>query len=281
MTSKEIQRDHSDNAIRDAIQDNILTFIEQDFSYIPEPYSSQFIRGEDMVRWFTGIPHPMFNNVFAFQFNEQGLEDRIGATIEYFRSRKVPHMWYIGPNSTPSNIEEALVNQGLKKSEWDSPAMAVDLRQLDDSKLQELSDRSGAKVSKVETGADLERYMDVFNNTFMMGDEAARALHSVHKVLLKDIDKCHIFLAEIDGEPAGVSMSILRAGVAGVYNVGTLEKYRGKGIGSLVSLAAVLECRNKGYEIGMLLSSELGFNVYSRIGFKEYFKYRIYIDIIQ
>ncbi len=76
-------------------------------------------------------------------------------------------------------------------------------------------------------------------------------------------------------------MSILRAGVAGLYNVGTLEKYRGKGIGSLVSLAAVLECRNKGYEIGMLASSELGSNVYPRIGFKEYFRYRTYVDMLQ
>jgi ribosomal protein S18 acetylase RimI-like enzyme len=279
MTSEEILRDHSESAVRDAIEENQLIFLGSFPGGMPRPYVWEMYRGEDMMRSYTGIPRPMFNGVYALRLDEKNLEKEVSETVEFFRSRGVPHMWWVGPSST-AGIEELLAGHGLMKLEWDNAAMAIDLRQLNESKLRELSERSGADVKRINTEEDLDKWSKVFGAAFQNDELTYEVFHSVFKSLLER-EACSFFLAEIDGEPVGGSSSALKAGVVGIYNVGTLEEHRGKGIGQLVSLVALHEAKNQGYEIGVLSSSELGFNVYQKLGFKEYFRYRLYVDIAQ
>ncbi len=279
MASREILRDHSENAIRVAIEENQLTFMVDFTTGVPEPYVSELYRGADMMRCYTGIPRPIFNGVYALRFDEQDLEKKVRETVEFFRSNSVPHMWWVGPSST-AGIDKLLFGHGLMKLDWDTAAMAIDLHQLEESRLQELSERSGAEVKRVSTEEDIDKWASVVGGAFENDELTYEIFHSIHRTLLEK-EACSFFLAEIDGEPVGSSSSALRAGVVGIYNVGTLEEHRGKGIGQLVSLTALLEGRNHGYEIGILSSTEPGYNVYQKLGFKEYFRYRLYVDIPQ
>jgi predicted GNAT family acetyltransferase len=61
--------------------------------------------------------------------------------------------------------------------------------------------------------------------------------------------------------------------------VATLPEARGKGIGAVLTLGPLLDAREMGYRIGILQSSEMGFNVYKKLGFRhlcqiEYFHKR-------
>jgi ribosomal protein S18 acetylase RimI-like enzyme len=53
-----------------------------------------------------------------------------------------------------------------------------------------------------------------------------------------------------------------------MYCVATLPEARGKGIGAAVTLKPLQEARAAGYRVGVLQSSELGFNVYKKLGFR-------------
>jgi GNAT superfamily N-acetyltransferase len=77
------------------------------------------------------------------------------------------------------------------------------------------------------------------------------------------------YLAWVGDQPVATSTVFYGAGVAGIYNVATLKTWRGKGLGAAVTLQPLLDARAKGVRAGILQSSELGYQVYQRLGFKE------------
>ncbi len=59
------------------------------------------------------------------------------------------------------------------------------------------------------------------------------------------------------------------AGVAVLYNVGTLPEFRGRGLGKLVSVAAMEAGRADGYRLGVLQATSMGEPLYRAIGFEK------------
>ena len=77
------------------------------------------------------------------------------------------------------------------------------------------------------------------------------------------------FLARVDGEPAATCSLFLGAGVAGIYDVSTLPELRKRGLGRLITRAAMREARARGYRMAILHSSTLGAGIYRALGFRD------------
>jgi ribosomal protein S18 acetylase RimI-like enzyme len=76
------------------------------------------------------------------------------------------------------------------------------------------------------------------------------------------------YLGFLDDKAVCTSTVFYGAGVAGIYDVATLPEARGRGLGTALTLAPLLDARQAGYRIGVLQSSEMGFGVYKRMGFR-------------
>jgi len=84
------------------------------------------------------------------------------------------------------------------------------------------------------------------------------------------------YLGYLHGEPVSSSLMYLGAGVAGIYCVATLPEARRKGIGTEMTLHPLKMAYDMGYKVGVLGTSDIGYGVYNRIGFKEYWKMSVY-----
>jgi predicted GNAT family acetyltransferase len=82
----------------------------------------------------------------------------------------------------------------------------------------------------------------------------------------------------LDRKPVASSTVYLGSDrVAGIWNVATTVESRGKGIGTAVTWKPLQEVVKEGYTHAVLRSSQMGYNVYKRLGFEEVFKDRLYI----
>lgn len=91
---------------------------------------------------------------------------------------------------------------------------------------------------------------------------------------LIDTDDFVAFNACVDREVAATAALIVSDGVAGVYNVATPEPWRRRGLGEAATRAAVAEGRERGCSIATLQSSDMGYPIYERMGFRTIVNWR-------
>lgn len=84
------------------------------------------------------------------------------------------------------------------------------------------------------------------------------------------------FLATVDGAPAASALTIVRGPLTGLYWVGTIGGMRRRGLGELVTRAALRAGFDRGATIAALWSSPPGYQMYRRLGFVETGRYRRY-----
>ncbi len=221
----------------------------------------------DVVWTFSTLPG-RGGAVAGARFTEETADGRIAEILAYYRRHLEPTLWWTGPVSTPTDLDDRLRAVGLQHQSH-MPGMAADLQAI----RTEFRRPAGLSIAPVEDfsifrkrehpffgPANTERRRNLVEGvSWMVRQEPRRAWH---------------FVASLDGVPVGCATVFLGGGVAGLYHVGTVQKARGKGIGKAVTLAALEHARDLGVRNAILHSSKDGEVIYRQIGFEEVCKVR-------
>ena len=228
---------------------------------------------DEFFRYSTGIPFFLFNAVIESHIPSEVVIQKIKENITFFEKRQVPFLWVIGPSSSPKNMGELLIKNGFALDK--QPGMAYNLKILD-AEREALNKVEIIKVENVET---LKAWNDVVLTGFALPKDLLSDFFykAFSFKLLNDTPSASGFLAYYEGNPVASSLVCYEAGVAGIYNVTTLEGARGKGIGTAITLAPLIEAKKLGYEIAILQSSEMALSMYKQMGFKEYCQIEWYV----
>jgi GNAT superfamily N-acetyltransferase len=79
----------------------------------------------------------------------------------------------------------------------------------------------------------------------------------------------HILLARLNDENVGTAMAFDRDGDCGIYNVGTLEHARRRGVGTGLTALQVHNARTRGCRTASLQSTKIAERVYAAVGFRD------------
>ncbi|HMT20566.1 MAG TPA: hypothetical protein PKE20_04860 [Promineifilum sp.] len=259
---KVILQELSTPALVNAIEANLFDFFIQ-FSHWPRAE----LHDDPDLLWLTSdIVHPLFNSCLRQRFSSDDVDATIETTIARYRAINMPTLWYIGPTTTPADLGARLTQHGFI-GQGEAAGMAADLNDLN----EDIPIPPGFTIEKVIDTAKLRTWSRPVAVAFEMPDfviDALIELYDPHGVGAgMPLDN---YVGWLDGEPVASSSVYYGAGVAGIYNVATVPEARRKGIGALMTLTPLLEARSAGYRAGILHSSEMGANVYRRLGFQEY-----------
>jgi GNAT superfamily N-acetyltransferase len=212
-------------------------------------------------QWHTAIPHPWFNGILVSRPPAENAAQAIGETLAYFRSREVSSFtWWLAPHLEPSAWAEHLLPLGFQY-DHQTPGMAIDLADLPPKSPHPLV------IRRVEDRQTLSEWVDTFLLGFEMPASMAPAILALFEGLGINLPIRH-YLGYLEDEPLAVSSLFLGEGVAGVYDVATRAAARGQGIGSRMTLAPLYAARQMGYQTGILQSSQMGYPIYQRLGFR-------------
>jgi ribosomal protein S18 acetylase RimI-like enzyme len=260
-----ILRDLSAQSLAEASEANQVAF----FRHFKLLSSVDIYDGPDMLWFITGISHRLMNGIAGARLAPGEMDAAIAETVTRFKSSGAPFIWWTGPFSQPDDLGAHLAAHGLTLAA-EMPGMAVELDALDQS-------FTGPSDLKIERVRDMKLLRVWADDLAWMPAPGREALVELTVALgLDDNSPLRHYVGFVNGRIVSHATLLLGAGVAGIYNVGTMREARRQGIGAAMTLTPLLEAREMGYRAGVLQSSEMGYNVYRRLGFREYCKIGLY-----
>jgi ribosomal protein S18 acetylase RimI-like enzyme len=214
-------------------------------------------------------PHPAISNA-AFRVDD-GLDP--GELLErarvFFAARNRGFaVWARAGAAEDRDLIKTAVEAGLQ-AVFEMPEMVLDRR------AEAHPPPAGVELRRVASPEDADEYWKVAAAAYAsIGfPPEVFAFYENHDGL--STDNAAAFLAHLDDKPAGIAMTIVSHGVAGIYWVGCTEAARGQGLGWAVTATAVNAGFDMGAEIASLQASPMGENLYRRMGFETIFDYRL------
>ena len=188
----------------------------------------------------------------------------LASAVAYFEGLHLPFMLQVPEGSA---VNDAVPPTGLI---WTGRVPFMVLDPIDEATWRKAP--PGLEISPAvaaDTG-DLERLL---NETFGMPLDSVRTFALGRFIGHEDVQ---MFVGRIDGMIVTTATSVLSGETAGVFQVGTLEQHRGKGLGNVMTGHAIKAAVEKGARISYLQASALGRPVYESMGFKTLLQHSLF-----
>jgi ribosomal protein S18 acetylase RimI-like enzyme len=229
---------------------------------------SELLVNGEMIRVSSGVPYPLLNFVARPRFDPRQVGSRIESLVQYFAARRVPYLVYLHPSASPPDLGHRLERHGLHH--WGTQD-GMALERLD-PKVRTNHDVEVEAACEVQV---LSQAAEVNAEAYHLPPGAATYMRSVMMTALYD-PAVYIYLAHLHGIPAGSLTLVLKAGVAGLYGLGTLPEYRGHGVGTSLMAQAISDASALGFRVAVLQAPPSAVRLYRRLGFETYFRVEIY-----
>ncbi len=263
-----ILEDFSNAALVQAIEGNLHAW----YGHLRHWPRAEIHDTPDLLWGVTDVPFALFNMALRARLTPENADDAIETVILQCQPRRLPLLWWIGPNDSPQNLGERLLAHGFKHT-GGPVGMAADLQALND----DLTAPPALSIQHAQDEAAVRTHGTIVAQVFDMPDFMIDAFVDFMRTLgFTSLYPQRNYLGLLAGEPVATATLFLGAGVVGIYSVATLPQARGQGIGTAMTLALLLEARDEGYRIGVLHATKMGFPVYERLGFREYCRFDNY-----
>lgn len=224
----------------------------------------------------TGIPYPnaILNLVFQRKFAARGLHPQLHQTMDAAHQSGAPLFWTVQPENAPRELDRALVNHNFQ-AEGMVWGMALDLQKLPET----VPTPEGLSIARVRTTEQVEQFVEILSNEQPAPPQVLDRWAAFEVRLGLGVqNRWQRFVGYLDGEPVATAAMFYGSTTAGLYHVATVQSARGKGIGSVMTHAAMRDARLRGYKTGILISTPMGYNVYRRLGFQAYNEMEIFVQ---
>lgn len=215
--------------------------------------------------------HPVISNV-AFR-REDGVapDELLERARSFFGSRgRGFAVWARAGEAADRDLIAACESDGLENV-YEMPEMVLGAR------LEERPVPEGFELRRVGTAEDAADYWKVAASAYASIGFPPEVFAYYEDAEGLVAERVAAFLARRDDRPAGISMTVVSHGVAGIYWVGCTEEARGRGLGWAVTAAAVDAGFEMGAELASLQASPMGESLYRRMGFETIYDYRLYV----
>ena len=216
----------------------------------------------------------LWNVVTRTHLSLNNVESTIEEILSLFNSLSLPLVWHILPSTQPSNLADYL-------EEYDFLHFDVEPHMVIEPTMHTftLPNIPGFTIERVTDTASFARWHEAtvagfFPNTPSLG----QIYFDAYTQLGFDLQGPFLhYVGYMNDKPVTSSTLLFTKSMAGIYDVSTIPSARGKGFGTGITLAPLLEAQAQGYRYVCLQATRMGYPIYERIGFREQYHEHKYL----
>lgn len=215
--------------------------------------------------FITGVNSPSLNVLIDTRDHLSVDVETVQQLHTFFENHSVPWGWFI----TDKNKSKIIEQYGFHLI-YETPSMYYDL-------LNDLPKTAKSNVYIRNADDELLEWIKPLQDGFPSTDncEVYRKLNA--KLQRSGEKKLQHFIAYFNNEPASAGTLFLSDNAVMIHNLATRNKFLKQGFGTALTLHMMSVAKKAGYKHCFLDSSDEGFNLYSRLGFKVYGKTWVYV----
>ena len=219
-----------------------------------------------------GSSIPGFNRLVATTMSEATVDDDLDAALADLDRFPVLSAW-IPAGAVPGDLTDRFGARGFVLDDEAVPAMTADL-----AAIPAIEPAPGVTWSRVVDLAAMAAVIDVMSLGFEMPDSLRPFFeHLLSGTSLSGDDGLGVFLVALEGRPVSTALGGVVGDAVAIYNVATVPDARGQGLGRLATLLAMHHGAAGGATVAVLESSEMGYTVYARLGFRDVGRYQVLV----
>lgn len=223
--------------------------------------SFHVVEDEQIFRVKSALPHPLFNNILRTSINHDVTKSVIDIISDY-KEQNVPFLWRIWDYDTPANIAEILLENGGQQIP-STTLMAIDL----DFFHPLTEPYPGLTIQRVKNKQDGLKFSICASGAFGI---PANLTNTMAELMAKQDQNTTNYVGFINGTAIATASIFYHNDIAGIYNIGTLTEYQGKGIGLEMMTTILLKAKLDGYKTAILHSTSAGKRLYEKLGFNTF-----------
>lgn len=223
------------------------------------------------TRCFLGVPHPMGNLAIAADQTEGEFHAMLDDAERWVAANKFPVALITFPD-----VGRPERGEWLAARKWalldNMPGMWLEAT----AGFEPGRPPAGVSVRHANDAASLAQVVKVVTEGYPVPEAASELfVHGIHRSNTGGVTAAN-YLVTVEGEPAACAAVCVRDGVAGVYCVATIERFRGRGLGALVTRAATAHGFASGARHALLHATPMGEPIYRKLGFQEIARVPLY-----
>ncbi len=202
------------------------------------------------------------NSVLA-ETHTGDLAKKLGFVEKFYQRFNAKPRFQLSHASQPSELNDVLLSKGYTKI----PGAKVQTVRLEDFKIQ-------TGISNVQL---LEKPNDAWFSVYRAVEQADAHKEKIRTQMLQSIEpKAAFALLHLDEQPAAVGLGVFEDGYTGIFNMATLQDFRGRGGASaILSALASWGKVQQGHTLYLQVAEEnfTAQRVYENLGFKTLYSY--------
>ncbi len=218
----------------------------------------------EVTQVWSAVPFPIFNIV------AHAATADAARVLAPYKQNSTPAIWFCLSASPAETPEEALLAAGLTLIDVrpcmaaDSASITVKNTDVDIVRVQnDAQCRDWAAIQSAANGGFPPIVLDTYEQLLRASLHADSTLTA--------------FVAYADRLPVACALLHGGGGAAGIYQVGTIPAVRRRGYGTAVTAAAVLYAEKRGYDVSVLIATQMGRSVYEKMGFQTFMWANVYL----